>query len=451
MQRPRTRYAQSPGRDQRPVSIAWQQFGEGEHDLVIVYGFTSHVDLEWDGPPAAAFLTALGTFARVTHFDKRGVGMSDRIVEPPTLEERVDDLLAVLDAADVQQATLLGISEGCPMSILFAATHPERVRSLLLFGGMARTSEAEGYPFAPPREALYEAAGELILPHWDDAVLIEIFNPSAADDPEARAHWTRLQQASASPSMIYQLNEMALDFDVRDLLPDVHVPTLVMHRTGDRAVPVQGARWMADRIPGARLVELDGIDHVAWNGDPGPALEEIERFVTGSLAPTEPDRVLATVLFSDIVGSTDRAAALGDAAWTAVLERHDQIATGVVEQHRGEVRKQLGDGIMATFDGPARAVRAGIALHDALRPLGLDLRVGVHTGEVERRVDDIAGIAVHVAARVSGQASAGEVLVSSTVQDLVAGSGLTFEDRGEHDLKGVDRPWRLAQATGGTP
>ncbi len=448
MQRPRTRYARS-GRSEPAASIAWQQFGEGDRDIVIVYGFVSHLDAEWETPSAAAFLESLGRFARVTHFDKRGVGLSDPVSQLPTLEDRVDDLLAVMDAAEVQQATILGLSEGCPLAILFAATHPDRVESLAIFGGMARTSEADGYPFAPPREALYESAGELLLPHWDDAVMIEVFNPSAAEDPVARQHWLRVQQSAASPSVILQLVEMALDFDVRDLLPTIHVPTLLMHRRGDRAVAVQGARWMAERIPDVRYVELEGIDHVPWYGDSAPVLEELERWVTGSVTRPEPDRVLSTVLFSDIVGSTERASALGDAAWRAVLERHDERASDVVGRHRGVVRKQLGDGLMATFDGPARAVRAGLDLHEAMDPLGLDLRVGIHTGEIELLRDDIAGIAVHVAARVGALAQPGEVWTSSTVADLVSGSGLHFDDRGEHDLKGVDRPWRLLVATMG--
>lgn len=444
MQRPRTRYATtSAGPDAPNVRIAWQQFGEPGHDIVLLHGFVSHVDAAWDDPDEASFLRALASYARVTTFDKRGVGMSDRNTPPPTLEDRVDEVLAVMDAAGVEQATILAISEGCPLAILFATAHPERVRALALFGAMARTSEAEDYPFAPPREALLESAAELMLPNWDEPVLIEIFNPSRADDPVAIDEWTRRQQISASPSMILQLYAMALDFDVRALLPLITVPTLVMHRRGDRAVPVQGARWMAEQMPTARYVEFEGNDHRPIDGDVEPVLREIEQFVTGTVAVPEPDRVLLTVLFTDLVNSTEQAARDGDAAWSSLLARHHEELAAIVARHRGELRKHLGDGIMATFDGPARAVRAGLAAARAAEALGLVLRAGAHCGEVELMGDDIAGIAVHVAARVGSAAHGGEVWATSTVADLVAGSGLAFEDQGLQSLKGLDRAWHL--------
>jgi len=443
VQRPRTRYARSTTNDGAPVSIAWQQFGGGPHDLVLVNGFVSHVEAEWDDPATARLLESLAGFARVTTFDKRGVGLSDRNVAPPTLEERVDDLLAVMDAAQIDSATLVGFSEGAPLAILFAAAHPDRVESLVLFGGMARTTEADGYPFAPPREALLEAATELLLPHWDEPVLAEVFAPSIMNDPEAIEIWQRYQQVAASPSMILQLYAMAMDFDVRQLLPTIAVATLVLHRRGDRAVSVQGARWMAEQIPGCRYVELDGTDHTPSHGDQAPVIAEIERFVTGTVRETEPERALMTVLFTDIVGSSQRASALGDAAWAALLARHDELMQQVVDTHRGEIRKHTGDGLLATFDGPGRAARAGLAMRNAARSIGLELRIGLHCGEVALRADDLAGIAVHVAARVQQQAGDGDVLVTSTVVDLVSGSGLVFDDLGLHDLKGIDRPWRL--------
>ncbi len=448
MDQPRTRYALS-GAPEAPVSIAWQQFGEGDHDVVMVYGLVSHVDSPWGWPRHGDFLRAIARFARVTHFDKRGVGLSDRLAVAATLEERVEDLLAVMDAAGVQRATLVGASEGAPLAILFAATHPDRVERLALFGGMARTSAAPDYPFAPPKDDLLASALELVVPYWDEAVLIEIFEPSNADDPAAREHWVRNQQQSASPGMVAQLYLMAFDLDVRELLATVRVPTLVMHRRGDRAVPVQAGRWLAAQIPGAQYVELDGNDHVAWAGDQGPPLEHLERFVTGTVAPSAVERSLLTVLFTDIVDSTRRAAALGDAAWTAVLARHNERVTTAVEDHGGQVRKFLGDGVLATFTGPARAVRAGLAARDAVRELGLELRIGAHCGEVEHQGDDIAGIAVHTAARVAATATTGEVWTTSTIADLVAGSGLVFEDRGTHDLKGLDRAWTLAAASEG--
>lgn len=447
VQRPRTRYATSRTRDGQDVRIAWQQFGptgDGvDRDLVIVHGFVSHVDVLWDGPGERAWMERLATFSRVTHFDKRGVGMSDQVDEPPTLEERVEDMLAVLDAAGVERATFLGGSEGVPMAILFAAAHPERVESLVLFGGMARTTEAPGYPFAPPAQALLDSAGELILPHWDEPVLVEVFAPSIVDDAEQVAEWQRYQQIAASPAMVLKLNAMAMDYDVRDLLPLITVPTFIGHRRGDRAVPVQGARWMAEQIPGCEYHEFEGIDHTPWAGDVAPIMDAIEEFVTGKVTRPEPTRALRTVLLTDIVGSTQRATAMGDEAWRAVLARHDELVDAAIAEHGGEVVKHLGDGVLATFDGPARAVRAGVAARDASNGLGLQLRVGVHCGEVELLDDDVAGVAVHVAARVEASAEADQVRVTSTVVDLTAGSGLVFDELGEHELKDLDRPWRL--------
>lgn len=437
--RPRTRYAESDG-----ARIAYQVVGAGDRDVVVIPGFVSHVDLNWDlRPEFKAFIVGLAPFSRVVTFDKRGVGLSDRVETAPTVEQRIDDLLAVLDAAEVEKAHLFGISEGAPMAILFAASHPDRVASLMMFGGMARTTEAPDYPYAPPKQALIDSALELITPHWDEPVMLEIMQPSLAEDPEAQDHWIRMNQAAASPTMVAQLYIMAFDFDVRGILDAIHVPTLVMHVRGDRAVPVQAGRYLAEHIPGATFIEYEGIDHVPVAADVPQVIGDIEEFLTGTKTLPEPDRVLATVMFTDIVASTETAAAMGDAAWHGLLDKHHAAVTEAVEAHRGLLRKTLGDGALATFDGPARGIEAARAVLAAMEPLGLDVRIGLHCGEVELQGDDVAGIAVHLAARVAGKAEAGQILVSRTICDLTAGSGITYADQGTHELKGIDLPWHL--------
>lgn len=441
--RPETRYAMSGD-----VSIAYQVFGEGELDLVLVHGLVSHMDLYWDWPLYARFMERLGSFARVVVFDKRGVGLSDRVIDPPPLEERMDDVRAVMDTVGVERAALFGISEGVPMSLLFAATYPERVPALVLHGGMARTTEAPDYPYAPPRAVAEDVMRELIAPFWHEAVLVEVFAPSLADDPEQVAAWNRRAQASASPAAINALWQMALDIDVRDVLPTIACPTLLLHRRGDRAVSVHGARWLAERIAGAKYVEVPGHDHFPWIGDSEAVLEEVEEFLTGVRAGPTPDRVLLTVLFTDIVGSTRTAAELGDAAWRRLLDEHHALVRRYLERFRGREVDTAGDGFLATFDGPARAVRCAQAIRTAVRELGLEIRAGVHTGEVEIRGDGVAGLAVHIGARVAALAGAGEVLASRTVRDLVAGSGIAFDDRGTHELAGVPEPWQIYAAPG---
>lgn len=436
--RPRTRYAESDG-----ARIAFQAIGEGEHDIVLIPGLVSHVDLNWERPEFRALLEGLAGFARVVNFDKRGVGLSDRVEHPPPLEQRIDDLLAVLDAAGIERAHLLGISEGAPMAILFASTHPDRVASLMIFGGMARTSEAPDYPFAPPRQALLDAALELITPHWDEPVLLEVMQPSLADDPEVRDRWIRIAQASASPAMIVQLYFMALDLDVRAILEAIHVPTLVMHVRGDRAVPVQAGRFLAEQISGARFIEYEGADHFPVEAGIPPIVGDIEEFLTGARTAPAPDRVLMTVMFTDIVSSTEQAATMGDAAWHELLDRHHAAVAEAVEAHRGRVRKTLGDGALATFDVPARGIAAARAVLAAMERLGLAVRIGLHCGEVELQGDDVAGIAVHLASRVAGEAGPGQILVSRTICDLTAGSGISYADQGTHELKGIDTPWQL--------
>jgi pimeloyl-ACP methyl ester carboxylesterase len=439
--RPETRYARSGN-----VSIAYQVFGEGAFDLVVVHGLLSHIDLYWDWPPYARFMEQLSSFARVIVFDKRGVGLSDRVAGVPSLEERMDDVRAVMDAAGSEQAALFGISEGTPMSLLFAATYPDRVQALVCYGGMARTTADDDYPYASPREVAEQVMDELIAPYWTDAVLVEVFAPSLADDPAEVEAWNRRAQASASPAAMGALWQMSLQVDVRDVLPSVAQPTLVLHRRGDHAASVHGSRWMAEQMPNATYVELPGSDHFPWVGDQDAVLGELEEFLTGVRTVATPDRVLLTVLFTDIVGSTRKAAELGDEAWRRLLDQHHALVRRHLAQLQGREVATTGDGFLAVFDGPARAVRCAQAVTSAVSSLGIEVRAGLHTGEVELQGDDIAGLAVHVGARIADLAEPGEVLVSRTVKDLVVGSGLAFEDRGTHELAGVPDSWQVYAA-----
>jgi class 3 adenylate cyclase len=414
--------------------------------LVLVLGFATHVELQWESPPFAHFFERISSFSRLIIFDKRGTGLSDPVTEAPTLEERIDDVRAVMDAAGSERAALLGISEGGPMSVLFAATHPDRVIALVLHGAMGRTTEAPDYPWASPAEALRES--EFIAPYWGQQAegMVELFAPSFADDPEAVEFTARMERSAASPAMVQQIFEMFLDIDVRAILPTIRVPTLVLHRRGDRVVNRRAGEELAAQIPGARYVELPGIDHLPWAGDSESVLGEIEEFLTGTRSAPEPERVLATVMFTDIVGSTARAAELGDARWRELLSAHQAAVQQELMRFRGREVKTLGDGSLATFDGPARAIRCGRAIAEAARSRDLEVRVGLHSGEVELMQEDVGGIAVHIAARVGALAAPGEVLVSSTVKDLVAGSGIRFVDRGAKRLKGIPDEWRLFAA-----
>ena len=441
--RPETSYARSGD-----VHIAYQVFGEGELDVVLVNGYLTHVELVWDYEPLAHALLGLASFARVIIFDRRGSGLSDPVPQAPTLEERMDDVRAVMDAAGSERAALVGVSEGVSMSILFAATYPERVQALVCVGGMARSTEADDYPLGTPAKALIESGIELVAPHWGQGAMIEVVAPSAADDPEARAMLARLERSSASPGMLGQLAQQFLDIDVRNVVPSVHVPTLILHRRYDRLVNVRHGRWLAEHMPNARLVEMPGHDHAIWFEDPESALGEIQEFLTGARSAPEPDRVLATVLFTDIVDSTRTAAELGDRRWREILERYQRAVTGALGHFGGREVKSTGDGHLATFDGPARAIRCAREILDSSGQLGIKLRAGMHTGECEVMGDDIGGIAVHIAARVSALAGPDEVLVSRTVKDLVAGSGLEFTDRGTHTLKGVPDEWQLHALAG---
>jgi class 3 adenylate cyclase len=442
---PGTRYAKSGD-----IHIAYHVIEGGPLDLVVVPGFISHLEIGRELPAFRRLDDRMATFARVIHFDKRGTGMSDPVTEVATLEDRMDDIRAVMDAAGSERAALLGISEGATLSILFAATYPDRTRALVLCGGMARSTWAPNYPWATPREAILASASEFILPATGTGELADVFAPSMADDLEFRAWWGKVERQSASPSMLAKVFLAFLDTDVRDALPLVQAPTLVIHRRGDRVVSVHAARWMAERIVGARFVELPGSDHSILAGDTESVIGEVEEFLTGTrAAPVENlDRILATVMFTDLVGSTERAVAMGDTRWRELLEKYHALVRAEVERHRGQTVKTIGDGLLARFDGPARAIRAAQSVVTGVRGLGIEVRAGLHTGECELIGDDVGGIAVHIGARVAAAAGPGEVLVSSTVRDLVGGSGITFEDRGARTLKGVPDEWRLFAVSG---
>lgn len=433
---PTTHYADSAG-----VSIAYQVHGEGPVELVFVPGFVSHVELIWTEPTVAAFFRRLASFARLVVFDKRGQGLSDRVGRPPTLEDSMDDLRAVMDAAGCERPAIMGISEGGPMSALFAATHPERVGSLVLYGTYARMVTAPDYPEGIPPEWL-DRWEEIVRREWGGPVGIGLWAPSTAGDRGFEDWWARLLRYGTSPSGAIALLGLYRELDVRVALPSIEAPTLVLHCAGDKMIPVAQGRYLADRIAGSRFVELDSRDHIPFTGAE-PLLDEIEEFLVGSRGAAESERALATILFTDLVDSTAKAAELGDRQWRRLLERHDALVRRQLTLHRGREVKTVGDGFLATFDGPARAIRCADALRGDLDSLGLELRAGIHTGEVELIGDDVGGIAVNIGARIGAQAGAGEVLVSSTVRELVVGSGLEFADRGARALKGVPGEWRL--------
>jgi pimeloyl-ACP methyl ester carboxylesterase len=437
---PETRYARSGD-----VHIAYQVFGDAPRDLILNHGFVSNIEVFWEEPSCARFLERLARFARVIVFDKRGTGLSDRVpvAELPTLEQRIDDVRAVMDAVGSERAALYGYSEGGPMCALFAATYPERTSALIMEGTYARRLWAPDYPWGTSAEQA-EALLDEIRTGWGRPLGLARRAPSLVNDRRFNDWWARYLRLSASPAAALALTRMNLQIDIRSVLPSIRVPTLILHRTGDRSFADGSARFMADSIAGARFVELPGIDHLPWVSESVDAtLEAIEEFVTGVRPAIERDRVLATVMFTDIVGSTDHLAGLGDRRWRDVLEDHFRLARSEIARHRGREVKTTGDGLLATFDGPARAIRCASAIRDATRRLGIEIRAGLHTGEIEILDRDIGGIAVHTGARVAAEAGPGEVLVSSTVKDLVAGSGIEFGDRGAHILKGVPGEWRL--------
>jgi pimeloyl-ACP methyl ester carboxylesterase len=440
---PETRYARSGN-----VSVAYQVVGDGPFDLVYVPGFVSHVELRWTVPSFARGLYEVAAFSRLILFDKRGTGMSDRVSGAPTLEARMDDLRAVMDAAGSHRAAIFGVAEGAPMSLLFAATYPDRVAALVLRSPFPRTLWAPDYPwghseeeyrqqverelrlYGPRAEAEAQVRG---LTEWEDADI-----PAIVD----YLRWC------ASPGALEALAAMNREIDVRHVLPAIHVPTLILHGSLDAVVPAEAAQWMASRIPGARYVEVEGAGHLHFGKETGSINAEVRAFLeqlhgSGGWEEAESDRVLATVLFTDIVQSSERLASLGDRAWRDLLEQHHALVRQELARHRGAEVDTAGDGFFASFDGPARAIRCASAIVDAMSDLDLQVRAGLHTGECEIVDGKVAGIAVHTGARVASHAEPGEVLVSSTVKDLVAGSGIAFADRGEHELKGVPGDWRL--------
>jgi class 3 adenylate cyclase/dienelactone hydrolase len=436
------RYAQSG-----ELSIAYRTMGEGPPDLLFIPGFVSNVELLVDLPMWAYLLNQLSKVGRLVFFDKRGTGCSDRALGTGSAEDRMDDARAVADAAGLEQSVVVGLSEGGPLAVLYATAFPERVSSLVLWGTFARALRAPDYPIGMEREAT-DLFINLVREQWGTGRALEVFLGGGLDD-ELRTELAHYERQTASPNAAATILHHNVNMDVRHALGAVRVPTLVVHRAGDPVVPVRLAHYLAEHIDGAQLIEIPGDFHVGKAvGDEDPVIDAISEFVTGAPAQraADVDRVLMTVLFTDIVGSTAHAAAMGDRSWRALLEQHDAYAARVVAQHRGVVVKRTGDGLLATFDGPGRGVRAARAVQDAVRPLGIEVRAGLHTGEVERRADDVAGIGVHIGARVSALAGPGEVLVTSTVKDLVIGSELTFDDRGACALKGVPGEWHLWSA-----
>jgi pimeloyl-ACP methyl ester carboxylesterase len=440
---PETKYADSGG-----VNIAYQVVGSGSLDLVYVMGWVSNLDYFWEEPSFARFLNRLASFTRLILFDKRGTGLSDRVPENelPTLEQRMDDVRAVMDAAGSQRAALMGVSEGGPMCTLFAATYPHRTSALVIIGGYARRLWAPDYTFAPRAEDQEEFIRE-VREGWGGPVGLARRAPSMMHDERFKDWWARYLRMSASPSAVSALTRMNAAIDVRHVLPTIHVPTLIIHRKDERTLDVEHGRYMAREIPNSRYVELPGDDHLPWVGDQDAILDEVEEFLTGMRRGPELDRVLATVLFTDIVGSTEHAARIGDRKWRDLLENYHAQVRHELTRFRGREIDTAGDGVLATFDGPARAIRCACEIGRATRSLGIEVRSGLHTGEIEIMGTNVGGIAVHIGARVAAQANPGEVLVSSTVKDLVAGSGIEFDDRGMHVLRGVPEKWRLFAVT----
>lgn len=436
---PVTRYAKSGD-----IHIAYQVIGDGPRDLVIVPGFVTHIEHLWEEPLAERFYNRLGSFARVILFDKRGTGLSDRVAvqDLPTLEERMDDVRAVMDAVGSERAALLSISEGGAMCLLFAATYPERTHALVLCGSYARRSWAPDYPWGDTAE-MNQKGLDGVESGWGGPVWIEKRAPSLADDARFRQWYAMQYRLGASPGAALALLKMNVDIDVRDILPTIRVPTLILHRRDDRTIDVEHGRYLASHIPGAKYVELDGMDHIPFVGDADRVIQEIQEFLTGARPASEPDRMLATILFTDIVGSTERAAAIGDHRFRDLLEQHHAIVRREFVRYRGNEVETTGDGFLATFDGPARGIRCALAAGDAVRQLGIEIRAGLHTGEVEVIDNQVGGLAVHIGARVAALAGPSQVLVSGTVKDLVVGSGIRFADRGSHLLKGVPGEWHL--------
>jgi class 3 adenylate cyclase len=430
------------------VHVAYQVIGDGPLDLVFMPSGVSNLEVEWESPELARFLRRLASFARLIRYDMRGTGLSDP-ANPndwPTLERRADDALAVLDAIGSERAALIGGVLGGQLAMFCAAAHPDRTAALVLAGTTARYLWAPDYPFGAPADEQHLREGEAEQGWEQGAGALRLLAPSRLSDPGFVSWWYRLFRQSTGPGAARALVTTVFETDLRSLLPSIRTPTLVLCRSGAKFVGPMHARYLADHIPGARLVELSGEDNLMYVGESDSVIGEIEEFLTGVRHTPETDRVLATVLFTDIVGSTERAANLGDKAWRDLLDRHDQVVRRQIERFRGREVNTVGDGFVATFDGPGRGIQSACAIRDAVRALGIEVRAGLHTGEIEVRGDDVAGMAVHIGARVASCAGPGEVLVSATVKDLVVGSGIEFLDRGEHELKGVPGSWRLYRA-----
>jgi pimeloyl-ACP methyl ester carboxylesterase len=424
------------------VDIAYRIVGDGPIDLVYAQGFITHLEVNWELPQFRRYCERLAEFTRLILFDKRGMGMSDRVPGTTTLEERMDDIRAIMDAVGSERAAVMGESEGAPLAMLFAAAHPERTVALILQGGEVRERTDEAWPWGESTEEAFETSMATLPERWGKAGTMVHRVPSAGDPEWLRAWWNRMLVNASTPAAAEAFMRMAFEIDVRHVVPAINVPTLVLHARDDQVCHVENARFLARTIRGARSVERPGGDHLPWF-EPDDTIAEIREFLTGRREAGSSDRVLATVLFTDLVGSTESAAELGDRRWRDLLEQHHAAVRRELARFDGREIDTAGDGFFATFDGPARAIRCAQAIVGAVRPLGLELRAGLHTGEVERTDGKVAGIAVNIGARVAARADAGEVLVSGTVKDLVAGSGLEFQDRGIAALKGIPGEWRL--------
>lgn len=431
------------------INIAYQTIGAGPPDLLLIGDFGSHIEGQWEESALADFLHRLARIGRLVTFDQRGTGVSDPVPlgTPRTLEEAMDDSIAVLDDAGVDRAVLIGIGSGTPACCMLASTYPERFERLVIVNGFARLGRAPDHPWGIPAEAQEKMLAE-IETGWGKGGAAEIFAPSLADDDAFRAWFARYRRMGASPRRAVEGMRVVFETDVREVVSQIHLPTLIVHRSGDLHVRVGHGRDLADRIPDAEYVELDGSDHLPWIGDANAVLGEIEQFVAGQRSAIEEDRILATVVFTDIVGSTERAVALGDERWARLLDDHDRATRRQLARFRGREVNTTGDGFLIAFDGPTRAVRCAAAIRDAARAIGVEVRAGVHTGECVARGDDLGGVAIHIAARVGALAGAGEVFVSQTVKDLVGGSGIELVDRGAHSLKGVPGEWGIYEVRG---
>ena len=435
---PETRYARSGD-----LQIAYQVVGDGPLDVVLVPSYLSNIELYWELPSYARFLERVSSFSRLIVFDRRGSGMSDGIAGATPLEEQIDDVQAVIDAVGSEHPVLTTLLEGCGLTALFAASHPDLVRALVLVSPQPRLVAGPGYEWAPSAEQRAALVRDIVESWGTDSPANPLAVLVGGRDERLRRLMARLQRLAMSPAAAAASLAMIGETDVRDVLPSVQCPTLVLRPEHETYLDARHSRYVAEHIPNARYAEVPG-EGPFWLGEEDAVADEIQHFLTGVRRPVVSDRVLATVLFTDIVGSTERAAELGDGAWRALLERHDGLVREEVERHRGRFVKSLGDGALAVFDGPSRAISSATAIRDGVRDLDLEIRAGLHTGECELLPgDDVGGLAVHIGARVSGLAAPGEVLVSSTVRDLIVGSGQTLTDRGEHDLKGVPGPWRI--------